>query len=107
MNDDVERINAEIDRLALKTTDPKPMELFVEREKLRNRSKTWKSASVAVAIVAGIVAYFAFFTESDFGVVEAGVVAVVVMFLVLMLARHDIGTRMESWLARARQVVGG
>jgi len=37
MNDDIDHINAEIDRLALKTTDPEPMRLFVDHEQLRKR----------------------------------------------------------------------
>lgn len=45
MNDDIEHINAEIDRLALKTTDPGPMQLFVEREQLRKRMQMWKMAT--------------------------------------------------------------
>ena len=58
MNDDIDHINAETDRLALKTTDPEPMRLFVGREQLRKRMQTRKFGSHAAAILAGIIALF-------------------------------------------------
>ncbi len=106
MNDDIEHINAEIDRLALKTTDPGPMQLFVEREQLRKRMQMWKMANIATAILVGIIAFVVFFTNDDYGVPEAGGVGVVAAFLVAIVGRRDINTRLENWLARARQVVG-
>ena len=36
MTDDIDHINAEINRLTLQTTDPRPEKLFLERENLIN-----------------------------------------------------------------------
>ena len=63
MNDDVDRISAEIDRLALQTTDPVPMQLFIERGKLQKRMQMWKWGGGAIAILAGIVAFVVLFAK--------------------------------------------
>jgi len=107
MNDDIDHINAEIDRLALKTTDPRPMQLFMERENLRKRAQMWKLGGGGVAILTSIIAFFVFFSNNDYGVPEAGGVAVVVFFLIATFGRRDLNARTEAWLARARQVVTG
>jgi hypothetical protein len=106
MNDDTDHINAEIDRLALKTTDPEPMRLFVERENLRKRAQMWRLGGGGVAILIGVIAFVVFFGNDDYGVPEAGGVAVVVFFLIAVVGRRDLNVRIQDWLTRARQVVG-
>jgi hypothetical protein len=105
MSDDVDRVVAEIDRLALQTTDPMPMQLFVERAKLQKRQKMWKLGGGAFGILTGSVAFVALFANNDYGVPEAGAVAVVVFFLIAVIGRGDINAKTENWLVRARQVV--
>jgi hypothetical protein len=96
MSDDIDRINAEIDRLALHTTDPRPMELFVEREKLRKRAQMWKLGGGAVAVLAGLLAFFVFFANHEYGVPEAGAVAVAVFFPIATIARRDLNAKSLS-----------
>ena len=107
MSDDIDRINAEIDRLALQTTDPEPMQLFVEREKLRKRAQIWTFGGGGAAILAGLIAFFVFFSGDDYGVPEAGATAVAVFFVIATIGKRDLNARMQGWLARARQVTGG
>ncbi|HZQ39580.1 MAG TPA: hypothetical protein VFA87_02265 [Rhizomicrobium sp.] len=107
MSEDIDRINAEIDRLALQTTDPKPMQLFVERENLRRRAQIWILGGGAAAVALGCIAFFVFFGNSDYGFLEGAGVAAVLYFLISIVGRRDLNTRMADWLARARQVVGG
>jgi peptidoglycan/LPS O-acetylase OafA/YrhL len=106
MNDDIDRINAEIDRLALHTADPRPMELFVERERLRKRAQMWTLGGGAIAVLAGVLAFFVFFANNDYGVPEAGAVAVAVFFPIATIARRDLNAKIGDWIVRAKQVVG-
>ena len=106
MNDGIDHINAETDRLALKTTDPEPMRLFVGREQLRKRMQTRKFGSHAAAILAGI-AFFSFFASDDYGVIEASVVGIAAAFLVMIAGRRALNAQVQDWLGRARQVAGG
>ena len=59
MSDDIDHINAEIDRLTLQTTDPRPLNLFLERAKIQKRLRIWKIAMIPVAIL--LAMFFASF----------------------------------------------
>jgi peptidoglycan/LPS O-acetylase OafA/YrhL len=107
MNDDIDRIHAEIDRRALHTADPRPLALFVERERLRKRAQMWTLAGGAIGVLAGFLAFFAFLANNDFGVPEAGAVAVAVFFPIATIARRDLNAKIGDWMVRAKQVVGG
>jgi hypothetical protein len=107
MNDDIDHLNAEINRLTLQTTDPRPERLFLERENLIKRWQRWKIGSITVAVLAGVIALFVFFWKDDYGVPEAGGVAIVTLVLITLVARHDFNTRMNAWLAQARELVNG
>jgi hypothetical protein len=106
VTDDFGRIAAEIDRLALQTVDPRPLQLFAERAGLQKRAQMWRVGGAAVAVLAGVVAFFSLFAHNGFGVPEAGGVALVVFALIALAGRGDIRSKTENWLARARQVVG-
>jgi hypothetical protein len=107
MSDDIDHINAEIDRLTLQTTDPRPLSLFVEREKIQKRLRIWKVVTIAVSILVGVISLFVFFLKDDYGVPEAIGVTLVTLFLITLIGRHDLTTRTNAWLAQARQLVNG
>lgn len=64
----------------------------------------WKWDGGAIVILAGIVVFV--FANNDYGIPEAGAVAVVVFFLIAIVGRGDMNAKTEHWLTRARQVVG-
>jgi hypothetical protein len=107
MTDDIDHINAEIDRLTLQTTDPRPLSLFLERGKIQKRLRIWKVGIIVVSILAGVIALFAFFLNDDYGVPEAIGVALVTLVPITLIGRHDLATRTNAWLAQARQLVNG
>jgi hypothetical protein len=65
-----------------------------------------RGQSGAIAILVGIVSFVVLFANNDYGVPEAGAVAVVVFFLIAIVGRGDMNAKTEHWLTRARQVVG-
>ena len=104
--EDDQRIVMEIDRLALQTTDPLAMQLFVEKEKLSKQLKTWKIGAAVAAAVVGLIAFVAVIPAGSWAFLGSCAVALAAYWVLVIVGGKRLGSQFENWLARARKLVG-
>ena len=99
------RIVMEIDRLALETTDPAAMQLFVEKEKLSKQLNTWRIGAAVAAAVVGLIAWEAVIPPSEWTFLESCAVALAAFWILVVIGRKRLDSQFDDWMGRARQVV--
>jgi hypothetical protein len=107
MTEEDQRVVMEIDRLALQTTDPAAMQLFVEREKLSKQLKTWKVGAFAAAAVVGLIAWVAVIPAGEWTFLESCAVALAAFWIMVVIGRKRLDSQFDDWIARARKIAGG